>query len=158
MDRPHPYPVPPKDGTGYYLDADDKTSPNGVVSLLDTDWYKLTMMQAIVEFYPEAVVQYRFKTRNPKRDVFTREAFEDLVAKVEAMEHVTLTDEEEQWLLATTPYLKPDFVSGYLKGYRFRPKEQVRLSLTPEGIIEVEITGLWRETILYEVPLLYLIS
>ncbi|KAI9003370.1 nicotinate phosphoribosyltransferase [Hyaloraphidium curvatum] len=153
-----PTPVPPVDDTGdYYLDKDDKYSPNGVQSILDTDWYKLTMMQAVAEHYPEAYVHYRFKTRNPKRDVFPKPAYDVLVKKLNDMEHVALTDEEEQWLLSTTPYLKPAFVAR-LKQFRFRPREQLQVSLTPEGIVEIDIRGKWVDVILYEVPILYLIS
>lgn len=114
-------------------------------------------MQAILDHYPDAVVVYRFKTRNPKRDVFTKEAFDALVVKINAMEDVVLTDEEEQWLLANTPYLKPPFVAA-LKKFRFRPREQVKMSLTPEGIVDVDVTGRWVDTILYEVPILAMIS
>ena len=34
-------------------------------SLLDTDLYKFTMMQAVLHRFPGARVEYRFKCRNP---------------------------------------------------------------------------------------------
>jgi nicotinate phosphoribosyltransferase len=155
---PPSYPIPPASlDTPSYLDNDDKVSPSGTTSILDTDWYKLSMMQAIMAHYPEAVVVYRYKTRNPTRDIFTKEAFEALRTKVYNLESVVLTDEEEKWLLENTPYLQPDFVAK-LKQFRFRPREQVKLHLTPEGIIEIDVQGKWSETILYEVPVLALIS
>lgn len=43
--------------------------------------------------------------------------------------------------------------------YRFKPKEQVKLSFDQEtGDLQLEVVGTWLETILYEVPLLALIS
>jgi len=38
-------------------------------SLLDTDLYKFTMMQAVLHQYPAAQVQYRFKCRTPNIDL-----------------------------------------------------------------------------------------
>ena len=43
-----------------------------ITSLLDTDLYKFTMMQAVLHQFPGAQVEYRFKCRNamatPKAD------------------------------------------------------------------------------------------
>ena len=36
-----------------------------ITSLLDTDLYKFTMMQAVLHQFPGAQVEYRFKCRNP---------------------------------------------------------------------------------------------
>src|SRR5665647_2256445 len=36
-----------------------------ITSLLDTDLYKFTMMQAVLHQFPGAQVEYKFKCRNP---------------------------------------------------------------------------------------------
>lgn len=36
-----------------------------ITSLLDTDLYKFSMMQAVLHQHPAAQVQYRFKCRTP---------------------------------------------------------------------------------------------
>jgi len=36
-----------------------------ITSLLDTDLYKFTMMQAVLHQFPSAQVSYKFKCRNP---------------------------------------------------------------------------------------------
>jgi nicotinate phosphoribosyltransferase len=57
----------------------------------------------------------------------------------------------------------------YLKDFSFRPSEHVKLSFHPQqeakaesgaelGAIELQLAGTWLETILYEIPLLALIS
>jgi hypothetical protein len=38
-----------------------------ITSLLDTDLYKFTMMQAVLHQFPGAQVEYRFKCRMPGR-------------------------------------------------------------------------------------------
>lgn len=40
-----------------------------IKSLLDTDLYKFTMMQAVLHQYPGAQVEYRFKCRTPGVDL-----------------------------------------------------------------------------------------
>lgn len=50
----------------------------------------------------------------------------------------------------------------FLTHFQLRPAEQVHLTFTPgadkRGTIEIEITGLWRDVILYEVPIMAIIS
>lgn len=46
----------------------------------------------------------------------------------------------------------------YLSNFRFRPDEQIHIRLLPSGDLEIKILGLWHETILYEVPILALVS
>ena len=80
--------------------------------------------------------------------------------------NITLSSDEEQYLRTTCTYLSEAYL-GYLKTFKFRPKEQVRLSFHPDsdtgqdsdaGAISLEIEGKWLETILYEIPLLALVS
>jgi nicotinate phosphoribosyltransferase len=40
-----------------------------IPSLLDTDLYKFTMMQVVLHHFPGAQVEYRFKCRNPDVDL-----------------------------------------------------------------------------------------
>ena len=56
--------------------CDHGASPDGacvtgmmIPSLLDTDLYKLTMMQAVLHQHPGAQVLYRFKCRTPGVDL-----------------------------------------------------------------------------------------
>lgn len=69
-----------------------------------------------------------------------------------------LTDEERRRLAAACPYF-PDSYLDFLASIHLHPKEQVRLQFHPKGSddmgeISCEIEGLWRECILYEVPIM----
>lgn len=79
------------------------------------------------------------------------------MSSVSGLSDLKLTEEEYQYL-SSLPFVEQDYVD-YLKAFRFRPEEQVHYHLDPETRnFELTVTGLWVETILYEVPLLALIS
>ncbi|GAA6042135.1 hypothetical protein JCM8097_003127, partial [Rhodosporidiobolus ruineniae] len=83
------------------------------------------------------------------------------------LEHVHLQPSERAYLTQRCPYLGTAFLD-YLESFRFRPAEQVLLQFVPTGEVddkgvewgsfELEVHGLWKETILYEVPLMSIIS
>ncbi|KAK0871498.1 nicotinate phosphoribosyltransferase [Friedmanniomyces endolithicus] len=139
--------------------------PEGVFSLLDTDLYKLTMHRALRQWFPDVPVKYRFTNRTPHMQL-NRRAFRWLQKQVAEMADIKLTDDELVWLESTCRYLDQDYLQ-YLKGFKLRPDEHVKLDFNPEsehggddvfGELWVTVEGLWVETILYEVPLLALIS
>lgn len=72
-----------------------------------------------------------------------------------------LTPEERKWLEVTCPYLCADYLD-YLENFRFNPSEQVSVSFTPDadgrGNLALEIHGKWRDVIMYEVPIMAIIS
>ena len=69
------------------------------------------------------------------------------------------------WLKTTCPYLQPDYLS-FLSSFQLRPAEQVHIDLIPDqsddkqewGDLDVRIEGKWVEVILYEVPIMAIIS
>ena len=75
---------------------------------------------------------------------------------------VKLTDDELEWLKTKCPYLTPEYLA-YLASFRFKP-EQVTINYIPvsednlQGRVEIDIAGPWRETILWEVPLMAALS
>ncbi|KAJ1307892.1 hypothetical protein OPQ81_001971 [Rhizoctonia solani] len=134
-------------------------------SLLDTDLYKLTMQQAILQHFPKTSVTYRF-TNRAKEMLFSRECFELVKESISRLSELQLTTKEVEWLKASCPYFTKEYID-YLRSYRFRPDEQVKMELhvtsepgsgTEEGYITIEISGLWVETILYEVPVMSILS
>ena len=68
-----------------------------------------------------------------------------------------LTIEEKNWLANTCPYFSNDYLD-YLSEFQFNPA-QISIRFIPvsddgeEGRVEIEASGLWREAILWEVPL-----
>jgi nicotinate phosphoribosyltransferase len=141
------------------------------------------MQQAVLHHFPTANVTYAFTNRS-KEMLFSRECFELAKESVErtcalnsilryffihpatGLAELKLQEEEAQWLKKNCPYFTDDYIN-YLGSYRFRPKEQVKMELhvtskpespVEEGYVTIDVSGLWVETILYEVPLLAILS
>lgn len=73
------------------------------------------------------------------------------------MKNLKLKDDEYEYL-SQLPFIDQDY-ADYLKAYEFKPEEQVHFHLDPQTRgFDLVVTGLWLDTILYEVPLLALIS
>lgn len=136
--------------------------PEGIFSLLDTDLYKLTMQCAVLQHYPDTDVTYHYTNRTPHLKL-NRKAFEWIKVQIEKLENIALTNSEEAFLREKCPYLSPTYIA-YLKKFRFYPKEQVDISFDggdgPDdaGELTLDVKGNWVETILYEIPLLVLVS
>lgn len=69
-----------------------------------------------------------------------------------------LTEDEREALGKACPYF-PDRYLDYLASIRLNPREQVQLEFVPKegqdmGEIQCNIQGVWRDTILYEVPIM----
>ena len=124
-----------------------------IKSILDNDLYKFTMQQAVLELYPNAQVEYRFKNRGLHR--FNEEFLSELQTHIIWMENFTVSDYEAEYI-SQLPFFKPAYVN-YLKNYKFNPDE-VEVSLTEDDDLEIKINGPWHSTILWEVPLMSLIS
>lgn len=123
-------------------------------SMLDTDLYKLSMQQAILELYPATQVEYCFYNRRPS-DTFGEKFVEALKTQIQEMALLGLTSDEARWLAKTCPYLKPAYIE-YLRNYRFNPDE---VSVKDEdGQLVLSIVGPWHRTVLWEVPLMATIS
>ncbi len=147
---------------------EDHTHPAGVLSFLDTDLYKLTMQNAVLRFFPSVPVSYSFKNRTPNKKL-NREGFEWLETQIMKLGNIELTEEEEAFLKKKCTYLGEEYI-GWLKGFRLRPREQVVCEFFPEkgqvvadkskevGEVKITISGLWVDTILYEIPILALTS
>lgn len=74
-----------------------------------------------------------------------------------------MTDQERDWLEEHCSYFPKSYLD-YLSQYRFKPSQHLKLSFLPDpsqahlGELEIKISGLWLDTILYEVPILAIIS
>ncbi|KAI1174269.1 nicotinate phosphoribosyltransferase [Nemania sp. FL0916] len=140
--------------------------PEGVLSFLDTDLYKLTMQNAVFQHYPDVEVTYAFTNRTPEKK-FSRKAFGWLRDQIYKLGHISLRDEELRFLKTHCPYLTAAYLH-FLSEFRLSPREQLKPSFIPIGEdtgaddvigdIHIEISGKWVDTILYEIPLLALTS
>lgn len=123
-----------------------------ITSLLDTDAYKLHMQQAVFHHYSQVPVVAEFRCRS--NDLLGDYA-DQVREQIQLMASLSLTDDELNYL-TQLPFFKADYLV-WLKTFRFKP-EQVAVSVTPEGQLALRITGLWLDVIMWEVPLLALIS
>jgi len=123
-------------------------------SILDQDLYKLSMQQAVCALYPHAEVEYSFINRGSTSfpDGFAK-SLQQLVNK---MSELYLEDKEKKFLLEECSYLTPVYVD-FLSGYRFNPDE-VEIYQNEVNHLVVNIRGPWYRTILWEVPLMAMIS
>jgi nicotinate phosphoribosyltransferase len=124
------------------------------MSILDTDVYKLTMLYAVWQQHPHAMAKYSFKDRTTSR-LYTQEFVNKLRICVQKLRDVRLTSEEAIWLEEKFPMFSTEFLE-YLKSYTFNP-ELVKIDFK-DFRLEISVEGTWTNTILFEVPLLSLIS
>ena len=123
-------------------------------SLLDSDLYKFTMCNAVLHLFPDADVEYRFKNRGSQR--FNTAFLAELKRQIQLMSTISLSDIEYSWIKENIPFFSPTYVE-YLKNYRYNPDE-VHVSLDAEDNLVIDIKGSWHSTIMWEVPLMALIS
>ena len=126
-----------------------------ITSLLDTDLYKFTMMQAVLHQYPAAQVEYRFKCRTPEIDLARH--LEEISQQIDALCSLHFRTDELDYLRRLR-FLKPDFVDFLGLFHLDRKYVQLRASHNVPGEIELTIRGPWLYTILFEVPLLAIIN
>lgn len=113
-------------------------------------------MHAAREVYPNAKVTYKFTKRVPlDSSTFTKRFLEKLKARIKELESLSLSDEEWKW--AKSQQLLPTEFWDYLRTFRYKA-DYVDVKLSEDGQLELTIAGPWHETILFEVPLLALIS
>ncbi len=119
----------------------------------DNDLYKFSVMLAIQRLYPRAYVRYEFMNRGGTS--FPEGFAEALKKEVIQMSKLKMTGEEKNFITRRCYFFDPVFID-FLEGYRYNPKE-VRIS-QQEGELRIVIEGYWFRTVLWEVPLMALIS
>jgi len=125
-----------------------------VGSLLDTDLYKFTMMQVVLHHFPGAQVAYQFKCRTEGVDLTA--CMEEIGREVADLCRLRFREEELAYLRGLR-FMKSDFVD-FLALFQFNEKYiRVARGAAP-GEIEIAIRGPWLHTILYEIPVLAIVS
>jgi nicotinate phosphoribosyltransferase len=123
-------------------------------SLLDTDLYKFTMMQVVLHHFPGAQVEYRFHCRTEGVDL--QPHLEEIAAEVANLSKLRFRDDELNYLRGLR-FMKSDFVD-FLALFHFNRKYiRIELGEAP-GELDITIRGPWLHTILYEIPVLAIVS
>ena len=121
-------------------------------SLLDTDLYKLTMMQGVLHQFPWADVEYEFKCRDSNIDL--RPIAKAAEAEIAHLCVLRFRPEELNFLRKLR-FMKEDFIQ-FLRLFHLQ-KDFIRVS-TEGGEFSITIKGPWLHTILFEVPVLAIVS
>ncbi len=124
-----------------------------IQSILDNDLYKFSMQQAVHMLYPRAQAQYEFINRGltPFPDGLAKK----VELEIEKMAAFKLSLDQKTFLEKTCYFLTPVYLD-YLESYRYDPDE-VRIK-QEKDILTLKITGSWYRTILWEVPIMAIIS
>src|SRR5205085_3059684 len=125
-----------------------------IQSLLDTDLYKFTMMQVVLHHFPGAQVEYRFKCRTP--GVNLRPHLDEIQKELANLCDLRFREDELAYLRGLR-FMKSDFVD-FLGLFQFNGKYLRAGYGEAPGEIDITIRGPWLHTILYEIPVLAVIS
>ena len=123
-----------------------------IISLLDTDLYKFTMQQCALRQFSDVWVRYVFRSRNILE--WTKEMHDEFLIQIKHFCNLTFTKDELEYL-ASLRFIKKDYIE-FLKLYR--PLEEHIKALFDNNKLTVEIEGPWYQTILWEIPILAIIS
>jgi nicotinate phosphoribosyltransferase len=127
--------------------------PGIIKALIDNDLYKFTMQQAVLCKFPDTPVEYEFKCRN-------KESIDLIPYKKEIIEEIyklgDLTFKQDELLyLKNLRYMKPSYVN-FLQYFKLN-SDNVTL-YEKDGKLGINIKGNWLDTILFEVPILAIVS
>ncbi len=129
-----------------------------VRSLLDTDFYKLLMVQMIRDCYPKQ--QVTFSVINRSKHVRLAEIIDEgeLRAQLDHARSIRFSKKELIWLAGNTFYGKtqmfsPDFIN-YLSNFRLPEYELKKV----DGQYELNFYGPWTHTTMWEIPALAILN
>lgn len=127
-----------------------------ITSILDQDLYKCSMQQAVMKLYPRRKVKYEFFNRGKTK---FPEGFADrLRSEVQKMAYLpSITKSEKKWIYdKCISYFAPHYID-FLSNYKYNP-EEVAIHQNSEGNLSIIIRGFWYSAIMWEVPIMALIS
>lgn len=126
-----------------------------IKSLLDNDFYKFTMMQAIYHRYTDVWVKYRFKWRNWDQvhslGISPKKIASQLRVELSNFCDLRFSEDELEYL-NSIPFIKRDFVE-FLRLFKLN---RDHISVTDD--LGIEVYGPWLNTILFETPVLAMVS
>jgi nicotinate phosphoribosyltransferase len=121
------------------------------VSILDSDLYKFTMQWFALKLFPNEIVRYEFFNRDMRE--FPPGFVDVLKESINNMKSLSLSTDEYNYIAS---FPMPQAYRDFLKDYRFDPSEVHIEQIETKLICYIE--GYWYRTILWEVPLMGIIS
>jgi len=126
-----------------------------IKSILDTDLYKLTMQQAIMQKFPYAGARFKFINRGKHN--FSASFVKILLEEIKEMSSLTLEKEEKDFLKKECPFLTPVYLD-FLSSFKYNSNEVFIDYNDRTKDLEVSISAPWYRSVLWEVPLMAIIS
>ena len=124
-----------------------------IISLLDNDFYKFTMMQGVLHQYPDVDAEYTFNCRTA--GVNFSGMLGDIEKELDSLCTLRFSRDELEYL-RQIPFFKKDFID-FLSLMKLN-REHVIPVITPEGSLSIKVRGSWLLTILFEVPVLAIVN
>ena len=129
-----------------------------VRSILDTDVYKLLMLQTILQEWRDMPVTFSLINRSQSVKLADNIDEAELREQLEHARTVKLSKKESIWLAGNTFYGKERlFTEDFLKWLKEYQLPEFELT-KKDGQYIIDIHGTWAETSLWEIPLLTIIS
>ncbi len=123
-----------------------------VTSLLDTDLYKFTMMQAILHSHPQTQAEYAFRCRNTPRLPLTN-LYEEFEAQIEHLCTLRFKEEELEFL-SRLRFIKSDFVD-FLRLFQLQRKFiSISVSEAQPEMLDIRVKGPMLHCMLFEIYVL----
>ncbi|HTR13928.1 MAG TPA: nicotinate phosphoribosyltransferase [Roseiarcus sp.] len=127
-------------------------------TLLDTDFYKLLMLQMIWKLHPKLNVTFQLVNRTRAERIADIVDERELIDQLDHARTVRLAKNELIWLAGNTFYgtrhiFEPEFME-WLSRFQLPEYELVKR----DGQYELRFAGLWAETTMWEIPALAIIS
>ena len=129
-----------------------------VRSLLDTDFYKLLMVQMIWGLYPKVDASFSLINRTRSVKLADEIDVEELRAQLDHVRTLRFSKKEMIWLAGNSFYgSKQIFEPAFLKWLEDFRLPDYRLERR-DGQFVLEFPGLWLETTMWEIPALAIIN
>ena len=125
-----------------------------ILSILDTDLYKMSTSYAYMKLYPEAEGTFSFCDRNNIE--FDEEFIESLKIEFTKLSMLNLTISEKRWCINHIHYI-PEIYWEWLKGFHF-DYDKIITWLDDNNHLHIEVTDKLYKVTLYEVPILAIVS
>lgn len=126
-----------------------------IKSLLDTDLYKLTMMQCALHQFPTVDVEYTFRDRNNRK--YSYGEYRYICEEIRNFCNLQFTKSELEYL-SSVRFFKKDFIE-FLRLYKPNiDHTEVIIGVGVHGNLEIKVRGPWFLTIPFEVPILAIVS
>lgn len=121
--------------------------------MLDNDLYKFTMQQGVLCKFPDTPVEYEFKCRN-KESIDLIQYQNEIREQIDKLSELRFKKEELDYL-RTLRFMKP----SYINFLRYFQLDSSCVTLyNKDGKLGINIKGNWLDTILFEVPILAIVS